>query len=57
MSQPKITEQTQRSKINPPVFYSSAILIFIIVAFAAIFPEQADKQLSALQSGIFANAS
>ncbi|WP_314921619.1 BCCT family transporter, partial [Pantoea brenneri] len=57
MSQLKITEQTQRSKINPPVFYSSAILIFIIVAFAAIFPEQADKQLSALQSGIFANAS
>ncbi|UIL54403.1 MULTISPECIES: choline BCCT transporter BetT [Pantoea] len=57
MSQSKITEHTQRSKINPPVFYSSAILIFIIVAFAAIFPEQADKQLSALQSGIFANAS
>jgi choline/glycine/proline betaine transport protein len=39
------------------VFYSSAILIFIIVAFAAVFPELADRQLSALQSGIFANAS
>lgn len=39
------------------MFYSSAILIFIIVAFAAVFPELADRQLSALQSGIFANAS
>jgi len=46
-----------RSKINPPVFYTSAILIFVIVGFAALFPQQADKQLSALQSGIFANAS
>jgi len=57
MSQPQTTERSPRSKINPPVFYSSAILIFIIVAFAAIFPELADRQLSALQSGIFANAS
>ncbi|QTO56414.1 high-affinity choline transporter BetT (plasmid) [Duffyella gerundensis] len=57
MSQPQTTERSPRSKINPPVFYSSAILIFIIVAFAAVFPELADRQLSALQSGIFANAS
>lgn len=57
MSPPQITERSPRSKINPPVFYSSAILIFIIVAFAAVFPELADRQLSALQSGIFANAS
>lgn len=57
MSQPQTMERSPRSKINPPVFYSSAILIFIIVAFAAVFPELADRQLSALQSGIFANAS
>lgn len=57
MSQTPSTERSSRSKINPPVFYSSAILIFIIVAFAALFPELADRQLSALQSGIFANAS
>ena len=57
MSQPQTTERSPRSKINPPVFYSSAILIFIIVAFAAVFPELADRQLSALQNSIFANAS
>ncbi|WP_442799002.1 choline BCCT transporter BetT [Pantoea vagans] len=47
----------KRSHINPPVFFTSAALIFILVAFAALFPEQADTQLSALQTSLFANAS
>ncbi|MGK3142168.1 BCCT family transporter [Pantoea sp. C2G6] len=57
MSSSEIPGKTPGSKINPPVFYTSAILIFVIVAFAALFPQQADRQLSALQEGIFANAS
>lgn len=47
----------KRSHINPPVFFTSAALIFILVAFAALFPEQADAQLTALQTSLFANAS
>jgi choline/glycine/proline betaine transport protein len=47
----------KRSHINPPVFFTSAALIFILVAFAALFPEQADTQLTALQTSLFANAS
>ena len=57
MSQTEATDKKPRSQINPPVFYTSAILIFIIVAFAALFPDLADQQLSALQNGLFANAS
>ncbi|PPC61625.1 choline transporter [Pantoea sp. ICBG 1758] len=49
--------QKKRSQINPPVFFTSAALIFILVAFAALFPEQADTQLTALQTSLFANAS
>ncbi len=49
--------QKKRSHINPPVFFTSAALIFILVAFAALFPEQADTQLTALQTSLFANAS
>lgn len=45
------------SHINPPVFYTSAVLIILLVAFAAIFPEQADRNLSELQNTLFANAS
>ncbi|WNN44551.1 MULTISPECIES: BCCT family transporter [Winslowiella] len=47
----------KRSHIHPPVFYTSAILIFILVGFAALFPEVADQQLKALQGSLFANAS
>lgn len=57
MSQSEIPDKLPRSRINPPVFYTSAVLIFLIVAFAALFPDLADRQLTALQAGIFANAS
>ncbi len=43
--------------INKAVFYTSALLIFILVAFAAAFPDVADKNFKALQQQIFANAS
>ncbi|KOC89094.1 choline BCCT transporter BetT [Winslowiella iniecta] len=47
----------KRSHIYPPVFYTSALLIFLLVGFAALFPELADRQLKALQGSLFANAS
>lgn len=49
--------KAKRSQINPPVFFTSAALIFVLVAFAALFPEQAEVQLGALQNSLFANAS
>lgn len=57
MSQTETVKKNPRSQINPPVFYTSAILIFVLVAFAALFPDQANRQLSALQTQLFANAS
>lgn len=54
-NEPELT--AKRSQINPPVFYTSAVLIFLLVAFSALFPEQAENQLGALQSAIFTNAS
>lgn len=57
MSQTAPEKNVKRSQINAPVFYTSATLIFVLVLFAALFPDQADRQLSALQTGLFANAS
>nr|WP_024965464.1 choline BCCT transporter BetT [Pantoea sp. IMH] len=57
MNQSETTPKAKRSHINPPVFYTSAVLIFLLVAFAALFPEQADRRLTALQATIFTNAS
>jgi choline/glycine/proline betaine transport protein len=45
------------SKINKPVFFTSAILIFLLVGFAALFPDVADKNFKLLQQQIFTNAS
>lgn len=45
------------SKINKPVFFTSALLIFLLVAFAALFPDIADKNFKLLQQQIFTNAS
>ncbi len=44
-------------KINPPVFFGSALLIFMLVAYAAAFPEDAGQRFSHLQQAIMANAS
>lgn len=40
-----------------PVFYSSAIVILLIVGFAALLPELAESHLSHLQQNLFMNAS
>jgi len=45
------------SQINKPVFFTSALLIFLLVAFAAFFPDVADKNFKLLQQQIFTNAS
>ncbi|KTG72188.1 hypothetical protein K16_32145 [Klebsiella pneumoniae] len=34
------------SQINKAVFFTSALLIFLLVAFAAVFPDVADKILN-----------
>lgn len=44
-------------KINPPVFYTSAILIMLVVGFSALFPELANDKLGHLQENLFTNAS
>lgn len=52
--------QPQRSlqaKVNKAVFFTSALLIFLLVAFAAVFPDVADKNFKLLQQQIFTNAS
>lgn len=43
--------------INPPVFFTSAALIFELATFAAFFAEQADVPSCALQSALSADAS
>jgi choline-glycine betaine transporter len=45
------------SQINKAVFFTSALLIFLLVAFASVFPEVADKNFKLLQQQIFTNAS
>ncbi|HCM64074.1 MAG TPA: choline transporter [Morganella sp. (in: Bacteria)] len=52
------TEQPKKNiKINPPVFFTSALIIFLIVGFAALFPQVAETHLKALQANLFKNAS
>lgn len=48
---------TSKSHINKAVFSISALLIFLLVAFAALFPELADQNFKLLQQQIFINAS
>lgn len=57
MSQNDTEIVARRSHINPPVFFISAALIIVLVAFAALYPELADRKFKTLQQGIFANAS
>lgn len=52
-----ITPQKVRMKINPPVFYTSALLILLVVGFSALFPELANDKLGHLQENLFTNAS
>ncbi|MBN1090561.1 MULTISPECIES: hypothetical protein [Pantoea] len=57
MSSSETENRHKPDHINPPVFFISAELIFVLVTFSAFFPEQADVPADALQSALSANAS
>ena len=57
MSENDTTPKKSTSQINKAVFFTSALLIFLLVAFAAVFPDVADKNFKLLQQQIFTNAS
>ena len=57
MSDSAFDRKPTPSHVNKPVFYTSALIIAVIVIFAAMFPVEADRQLSLLQNQIFTNAS
>ena len=46
-----------RSTLNPPVFYTSAVLITLLVLYTVIFQRQAQEQFNFVQQWIFTNAS
>ena len=43
MSENDTIPKQSKSQINKAVFFTSALLIFLLVAFAAVFPDVADK--------------
>ena len=57
MSENETPIKKSENHINKPVFFTSALLIFLLVAFAAAFPDLADKNFKLLQNQIFTNAS
>ena len=57
MSENDTIQKKSKSQINKAVFFTSALLIFLLVAFAAVFPDVADKNFKLLQQQIFTNAS
>jgi choline/glycine/proline betaine transport protein len=57
MSENDTIPKKSTSQINKAVFFTSALLIFLLVAFAAVFPDLADKKFKLLQQQIFTNAS
>lgn len=50
------TENKPRVKINPPVFFGSTLLIFLICLYAVLFPDAAKTHFQSLQSSIVSNA-
>ncbi|WP_301899048.1 BCCT family transporter [Pseudidiomarina terrestris] len=50
-------ESSDKARLNPPVFYSAAGLIFIILLLTSFFPEGANETLDAIQSAIITNGS
>ncbi|MCP1419018.1 choline/glycine/proline betaine transport protein [Pseudomonas laurylsulfativorans] len=46
-----------KSTLNPPVFYTSAILILLLVLYAVVFQAQAQSQFDNIQRWINTNAS
>lgn len=51
------SENNERAKLNPPVFFTSAGLIIALLIFAVISPQTADSSFKALQNGIVNNFS
>ncbi|MGI9274930.1 MAG: BCCT family transporter [Endozoicomonas sp.] len=56
MSQPE-TSSFSRHKINPPVFITSALLIFLLASYTALFSDEAGALFSQIQDSISTNAS
>ena len=56
MSQPESSVPSGQT-INPPVFFSSALLILLLVGYTVVFPDDANSRFSHLQSSIMTNAS
>lgn len=52
-----MTDKQSPAKLNPPVFYSAAGLITLIIIFAATVPDIASRWFDAVQSAIITNAS
>lgn len=50
-------ESSDKARLNPPVFYSAAGLIFLILLFTAVFPDYADSGLASIQAAIITNMS
>lgn len=50
------TPKSPNVKINAPVFMGSTILIFVLCAYAALFPDLANTQFKELQRSIVSNA-
>lgn len=56
MSQQETTPLTlPRSKINPPVFFISAVLILLLVLYAVLDPDRANSNFSVVQKSIIDN--
>lgn len=50
MSENDTIPKKSTSQINKAVFFTSALLIFLLVAFAAVFPDVADKNFKLLSN-------
>ncbi|MBT0670132.1 BCCT family transporter [Novosphingobium profundi] len=50
--EPALAQTAPRIRVNPPVFYISAILIIAFAAFGAMFPERAGTLFTAVQASI-----
>lgn len=50
------TPSKPKSTLNPPVFYTSAALILVLVLYAVVFQEQAQSQFNHIQQWIITNA-
>ena len=56
MSQPGATTSSSHT-LNPPVFFGSSLLIFLLVGYTVLFPEQASGLFTQVQDAITTNTS